>query len=103
MIQILTPQELAEKLSNNAVILIDVREKNEFDKAHIPKALLFPLSTFDTKDFICLDQPIVFYCKSGARSAHACQELLEACPKKEVYNLQGGILAWINAGFLIHD
>jgi rhodanese-related sulfurtransferase len=99
----ITPQELFLKLKDDAVILIDVREKNEFDRGYIPKALLFPLSTFSPKDFMLIEKPIVFYCKSGARSAHACEEVHNIDPKKEVYNLQGGILAWIEAGFLIHD
>jgi rhodanese-related sulfurtransferase len=42
--------------------------------------------------------PIVFYCHSGVRSAHACMYLAEQ-GFTELFNLQGGIMAWGQAGF----
>jgi len=103
MIKTLTPQELSLKLQNKSVLLIDVREPEEFQQGFIEGSALVPLSLFDPKEFISLNKPCIFYCRSGARSAHACQEVLNLNPQAQVFNLEGGILAWLKEGFSIHD
>lgn len=75
-------------------VLVDVRERNEFDIAQIPGARLLPLSELaararelDTAD------DIVVHCKSGVRSLKAIQALKQLGFKK-LTNVKGGISAW---------
>lgn len=98
MIKQITAQELMTKLSLNEVYLIDVRDIQEYENESIPKSHLIPLN------ILCLDllpyppRPIVCHCKSGGRSSKACEKLLSQDPSLEIYNLQGGITAWKEAG-----
>jgi rhodanese-related sulfurtransferase len=74
--------------------LIDVREAFEYDHVnisgeHIPMSLV-PLNL----DRIRKDVPVVVQCKSGGRSGQICR-FLEQRGYDNVYNLKGGILAWI--------
>jgi adenylyltransferase/sulfurtransferase len=75
--------------------LIDVREPHEYDIVNIG-AELIPLATVAKNvDRIDKDIDVVIHCKSGARSAKAIRELEEKFGYKNLYNLKGGILAYI--------
>lgn len=74
---------------------IDVREIDEWDAGHFELFTLNPLSTFDA-GVLPTDKPIVFICRSGARSAKACAAVAPRGLK--VFNMEGGMLAWQAAG-----
>lgn len=100
--QVITPSQAQEILSEKDAILIDVREVEEFQDAHIDGAVNIPLSTFEQsfQDFQCApDQDLIFMCLKGMRSQRAC-EFVQAhnmCDN-EIYTMQGGIDAWANSG-----
>tara|TARA_B100001250_G_C19525128_1_gene667725 strand:+ start:206 stop:523 length:318 start_codon:yes stop_codon:yes gene_type:complete len=74
--------------------LIDVREPNEFEVAEIGGELI-PLATIpDNADKIAKDKKVVVHCRSGKRSANAIQFLEQQHGFDNLYNLEGGILAW---------
>jgi molybdopterin/thiamine biosynthesis adenylyltransferase/rhodanese-related sulfurtransferase len=76
--------------------LIDVREPVEYKIVEIGGELI-PLATVaDHADQIPRDMDVVVYCKSGIRSRKAIRELEEKLGYKNLYNLQGGILAYID-------
>ena len=70
--------------------VLDVREVEEFEALHLEGAHNFPLSQL-TDTFEQLDKDNLYYviCKSGMRSARACQFLAEQ--GYEVINVQGGM------------
>ena len=75
--------------------LIDVREPHEYDIVNIGGELIpFPPSA-DNADHIARDKKVVVHCKMGGRSAKAIRELEEKFGFNNLYNLKGGILAWI--------
>lgn len=77
-----------------AHFLLDVREPQEYD-LHQMGGHLIPLGELAQKiDEIPRDQPVVVHCKSGARSASAIRQLQQLGSFKDLYNLEGGILAW---------
>lgn len=85
-------------------VLLDARERNEYDVSHIPKALFIGFNTFE-KDVIKdipKDQPIVVYCSIGYRSEKIGEKLLKMGYKK-VYNLYGSIFEWVNQGNPVVD
>lgn len=76
--------------------LIDVREPSEYQIAQIGGELI-PLATVaDHADLIPREIDVVIHCKSGARSLKAIRELEEKFGFKNLYNLKGGILAYID-------
>ncbi len=87
-----------EEAMKSGVQLIDVRTDAEHAQAkiagstHIPLHML-PLKLQDLKG----SEPIVFYCRSGARSAQACAWLMSQ-GIENVYNLAGGIMGWARDG-----
>ena len=83
--------ELRELLEGGACI-VDVREKYEWDIAHIKGAKLIPLSELrDRLDDIPKDEPVYLHCRSGQRSYNAVLAL-QNLGYKDVYNLSGGFL-----------
>ncbi len=96
-----TPEEFYANHKNQASVkLIDVREDEELEDVSTPLALHFPLSTFDPKvvsQDIAKDSKVFVLCRSGSRSKRAalilCQE-----GYKDVYNVEGGIIAWEAGG-----
>lgn len=93
----MTPAELREGLQKGEVLLVDVREVHEYAAERIPGALLFPLSTFEPAAVSAQGRKLVMQCLRGGRSMQAAQRLAAAgC--EEVYNLDGGITAWKEAG-----
>ena len=70
--------------------VLDVREVEEFESLHLEGARNFPLSQLaDTYEQLDKTQPYYVICKSGIRSARACQFLTEQ--GYEVVNVQGGM------------
>lgn len=93
----LTPTELAtRRRAGKELLLLDVREPDEYETARIEGSRLIPLGELEKR----LDEiegwkqrPVVVYCKSGARSTRGCRILLENGFSR-VENLDGGIEAW---------
>jgi molybdopterin/thiamine biosynthesis adenylyltransferase/rhodanese-related sulfurtransferase len=77
-------------------LLLDVREPDEFATAHIDGALLLPLGELEQRLGELVEWKgarVVVHCKSGVRSARAC-EILRSHGFASVENLSGGIEAW---------
>ena len=68
-------KELKDKV-NNGALLLDVRTKEEFDAGHAEDSVNIPVSDLGKEiDRISKDSPIIAFCESGARSAHAVRFL----------------------------
>lgn len=93
----ITPKELYElQVKGEPFQLIDVREPYEYDIVNIG-AELMPLATVaEQADKINKDQPVIVHCKMGGRSAKAIRELEEKYGFTNLYNLKGGIIAYID-------
>ena len=94
----LTPQDVAAKLADKSIVLIDVREPDEYAAGHIAGALLVPLSRFNPKALPATGgKPVVFQCAVGGRSAKAVA-ICQAAGLAHDSHLAGGITAWRAAG-----
>jgi rhodanese-related sulfurtransferase len=95
-----TPGAAARLLSAEAVIVLDVREDDEWNAGHIDGARHIPLAQLDPliPDALGLTPgtPIVVVCRSGNRSARAAAALRTAGPA--VHNMTGGMNAWAAEG-----
>jgi rhodanese-related sulfurtransferase len=80
------------------VLLVDVRTPGEIFRGIIPTGKALPLNQLPYEaDSLPRDKTIVFYCRTGARSAQACA-FMAARGYENVYNLQGGIMDWARHG-----
>jgi rhodanese-related sulfurtransferase len=87
-------QELKEKMDNNEDFqLIDVREEFEYEVSNLGGVLIPLGGILIEADKIAKDKPVIMQCRSGKRSAAAIMQL-EQLGYNNLYNLQGGILAW---------
>lgn len=77
-------------------LLVDVREPQEYEQAHIPGARLLPLGQLETRlTELPTQRDIIFSCRSGARSRVAATLAAEKMgAHRGLYNLEGGILGW---------
>ena len=92
-----------ELLKSGKAVLIDVREPDEWIKEHVPEAHLVPLSGFNPDDFPRDHEKIaVFHCRSGGRTEAAAPQILRT-GFKEVYQLEGGIQSWREAGYKVNE
>lgn len=97
-LQDLDPRDVARRMKNDAILLIDVREPVEYAAERIHGALLFPLSTFDPHALPDDGKrKLVFQCGSGMRSAKAAA-MCRAAGLAHDSHMQGGLQAWKAAG-----
>ncbi len=92
-----TVEELKVCIDNNeGVLVLDVREQQEYQICSIPGSLLIPLGELPNRINELGDhEDMVVHCKSGVRSAKAVK-ILRAAGFKKAKNLAGGILRWID-------
>lgn len=89
----------AADLREQGVLMLDVREPDEWREVHIPGATLIPLGELAGRvDELPKDQPIVVVCRSGNRSAVGRDILLEA-GFEQVTSMAGGMNDWKAAGY----
>jgi rhodanese-related sulfurtransferase len=94
----LAPSEVARRMAERSILLIDVREPDEYAVERIHGALLYPLSTFDPRALPDTGKSkMVFHCGSGMRSAKALAAA-SAAGLPVAGHLAGGIKAWKEAG-----
>ncbi len=93
----ITPVQLRQWLQEGEGIqLIDVREPDEYAEVNIG-AQLVPLSGIaEHAEDIARDKKVVVHCKSGGRSAKAIRELEAKFGYENLYNLKGGIIAYLD-------
>ena len=91
-----TIDDLADAISHGAYVL-DVREQEEYDEAHVPGVVLIPLGELESRINEVEDGSRVFViCRSGARSLKGT-DILESNGIDAV-SVAGGTLGWIASG-----
>lgn len=95
-----TPQEVSRLLDDGSIQLIDVRQPDEHAAGRIAGGRLIELGALSEQaDTIDRDRPVVFYCRSGGRSAMATEAFSQA--GYDAHNMTGGLLAWSADGLPI--
>ncbi|MCW8882931.1 MAG: rhodanese-like domain-containing protein [Sedimenticola sp.] len=102
MVREINSKELESKLAaNEALYLLDIRSEAEVVGGMLPNSTHLPMHLIPQRiNEFSEDQDIVLYCRSGARSYHACMYLMQQ-GFKNVINLQGGIIDWARNGYSI--
>ncbi|HCV00784.1 MAG: rhodanese [Dehalococcoidia bacterium] len=90
-------------LENDEAILIDVREPAEHASQKIKGSALHPLGSISSNDISQVKKKILIHCQKGTRGNNACQKLIAENQALDVYNIEGGIEAWQQAGFPVES
>lgn len=89
-----TPAEAQRLAREGRAVIVDVREKREWERGHVDAALLIPVNELPARHHeIPRGTDVIVMCRSGSRSAIA-QQLLHRLGFERVANLEGGVLAW---------
>lgn len=101
-IQNLKAPELAQLVKERRVLVVDIREKAPYARAHVPTALNVPLVELEGKvaELAIYRRPIIVYDRSYGDDAKRALEILTA-QRLPAAALEGGILAWESEGFEI--
>jgi molybdopterin/thiamine biosynthesis adenylyltransferase/rhodanese-related sulfurtransferase len=101
------PAEVRAELDRNGdrrLVIVDVRESEEWDQGYIPGAVHVPRSYLESRiDGVVADREadVVLYCASGNRSALAAHTLTELLGYENVRSLTGGITLWKDRGYAV--
>ena len=89
------PEEARKMMGRSGgATFLDVRQPKEYERGHIPGAVLIPLKELPQRlQELNPSRPVVAYCASGMRSSAAAR-ILKGAGLERVYNLRGGMKAW---------
>jgi rhodanese-related sulfurtransferase len=96
----LSPREVAALLDEGDAQLVDVREPYEHEAGRIAGDVHIELERLTAEaDSLDRGRPVVFYCRSGSRSALAAEAF--GASGFDAHNLSGGLKAWVGDGLPI--
>ena len=100
-----SPADLQSRLSGGEqIVVIDVREPDEFARGKIPGAYTIPRGVLEMQvdGRLPRESTVVLYCGAGGRSALAAKSLADM-GYENVENLQGGWGAWMKSGLPVEQ
>jgi rhodanese-related sulfurtransferase len=104
MLNTITPDEAARLLREGGATLVDVREADEHARERIPGARNLPLSRLEEAELaVHQGKPVLFHCRSGARTAGNAHRLAAKAGLCEAYVVEGGLDAWKRAGLPVAE
>ena len=83
------------------LIILDVRDQDEYDSGHLNNSILIPLDELENRLNEIMEYnntEIIVHCRTGFRSKSA-SEILASNGFSKIYNMLGGISGWIDAGY----
>jgi sulfur-carrier protein adenylyltransferase/sulfurtransferase len=97
-VRVVAPAQLAPMLADGRLVLVDVREPEEFAVGHLPQAINVPLGQIEGElqrgnPLLPRNRTLLFLCRSGARSLKACA-LTRRSGYENILQLEGGLLAF---------
>ena len=96
--QVVTYEEVTTGLQKGDILLVDVREADEFAAGHVPGAVNMPLSRLDpTAVPRPVDKTVVVMCRSGNRSGKAAA-VLAAAGRGDIVDYSGSMIDWSRRG-----
>ncbi len=100
----LTPHALTTLINRDEAVVIDLRDKSDYQNGHIVDAVNLPFSSWQSQHSAggktdlqkYDDKPIVLVCKMGQQSSHVAKRI-QSEGAENVYRLAGGLMEWQNA------
>lgn len=96
VVRTLSPEEVQERCAAHPeIVLLDVREPDEWEIHHIPGAILMPMRTLTTRlSELDPEKETIVICEHGVRSQSVAQFLVAQAQFRNVGNMAGGMSAW---------
>lgn len=91
----------AAKLVAEGAVLVDIRERDEYAREHVPGARHHPLAQVDGASPAPDARALIFHCRSGMRTSANVDALRACIGDCDAYLLEGGLDAWKRAGLPI--
>ena len=90
-------EEAKDMMENQNALVIDVRQKDEWDSGHVSGAIHMPVDDIISRvDELPTDRNLLFICAMGVRSGLACEMATAmGVDANRVYNIEDGTPAWI--------
>ena len=106
-IELVSPSEAAQVIEDDpaGLVVLDIRTPEEFNEARLANAInvdYYDADFADQLDGLDKNAPYVMYCRSGNRSSEAVQTMKDL-GFVEVYEIDGGIVNWFDAGFPVEQ
>lgn len=99
--QNISPEQANTLVQQQKAILFDVRSESEFAAAHLPGAVLLPITCIDHALATTVgDKEAIFYCTTGARTARAHKDITSAGLQRPSV-IEGGLNAWQASGLQV--
>ncbi|NJO87908.1 MAG: molybdopterin-synthase adenylyltransferase MoeB [Chloroflexia bacterium] len=95
----ITASDLFERMKNNEVKVFDIREPELFNSYHIESQRISIEELLEKPELLSGEKNIVLVCEKGMNSAAIIEELEDTERPNKVFNLQGGIQAWLTQDF----
>lgn len=95
-----SPGEI-NRLREQGALIVDIRERDEFRREHIPNALSLPLSQIQAgakPEGADPANPVIFYCQAGSRTRQNAQQLIRLAKPARALLMEGGISGWKQSG-----
>ncbi len=99
-ITLVSVQSVSDLLNESELLILDVRSVEEYAAGHLKKSKNIPVQSLSLKIASLLDwknKKVLVYCHSGGRSMAASQ-MLKKSGFTKIYNMTGGVSAWVGAG-----
>ncbi|TNV22015.1 DUF2892 domain-containing protein [Buttiauxella sp. B2] len=89
----------ARKLLDQGAVLVDIRDRAEYLREHIPNARSLPLTDIAAGKTVesTERQPVIFHCMAGTRTVQNANALMKAANPAPAFLMAGGINAWKSA------
>jgi ArsR family transcriptional regulator len=101
----LTVDQTLQLVRQGGVVLIDVRDAKDFDRAHLPGAISVPLDELvaHVQELRAQGRPVIVYCCGRARGVDSAQAVatLRSLGVDEVHAIAGGFQRWVDAGYVV--
>ncbi len=98
-IELIDPEQLAERLEENDLLVLDVRDEDEWEEGHIPGSLHLPYGELsDRQDELPRDRAIAAICSGGKRSGLAASILQREGFERVLHVANGGVGTWRRSG-----
>ena len=106
-IELVSPSEAAQVIEDDqaGLVVLDIRTPEEFNEARLANAInvdYYDADFADQLDGLDKNAPYVMYCRSGNRSSEAVQTMKDL-GFVEVYEIDGGIVNWYDAGYPVEQ
>ena len=88
------------QIIEEGALIIDVREKHEYEEVHLEGSILVPLSDISAEKINKINpenNDIIIHCRSGKRSKVAASILIGQNYQGKIYEIDEGIVGWIEA------